>query len=291
VDGDIPIALAAFPRVIWAFSDILSKSLYKTSGFVKQFDLTKLFVLAILDRMTYAVPIRGICKVGSKSTSAVKEQPRWADAIRLRRNQLRRSQEEIAARSGDAIHQVKVSRVERGLIHPVKGLSFEELLGLIKALDWTVQEFSQATGLDVTKLSNLDILQRETIPVRRYRIPIVEAGAGLPAWDESGEFVVLDLPELRGKKESELFAVRVVGDSMSPTFLNGDVVVCWKEGQPEAGRVVAVHQHGDGIILKRLQYAGSQPMLYSDNPAYAPVMMGEYDRIYGVVLGMWRPAR
>lgn len=110
-------------------------------------------------------------------------------------------------------------------------------------------------------------------------------------WNEGGEFVTLDLPELRGKPESELFAVRVRGDSMSPTYLNGDVVVCWTEGQPEAGRVVAVHQHGDGIILKRLQYAGNQPMLYSDNPAYAPVMMGEYDRIYGVVLGMWRPAR
>ena len=167
----------------------------------------------------------------------------------------------------------------------------DNLSRLAKALDWTVDELIEHSGAR-TILGKLNFSHPpDVLPVRRYRIPIVEAGAGLPAWDESGEFVVLDLPELRGKKESELFAVRVVGDSMSPTFLNGDVVVIWTQGQPEAGRVVAVHQHGDGIILKRLQYAGSQPMLYSDNPAYPPVPLGEYDRIFGVVLGSWRPAR
>ncbi|MCS7069332.1 MAG: S24 family peptidase [Meiothermus sp.] len=119
----------------------------------------------------------------------------------------------------------------------------------------------------------------------------MDAGAGLPVWNEGGEFVILDLPELRGKPESELFAVRIQGDSMSPTYLNGDVVVCWTQGQPESGRVVAVHQHGDGLIIKRLQMVGSQVMLYSDNPAYPPMLLGEYDRVYGVALGMWRPVR
>lgn len=157
---------------------------------------------------------------------------------------------------------------------------------LLRALQWTPEQFTRATGLELPPLSHTDAL-----PVRRYRIPIVDAGAGLPAWNDSDEFVVLDLPELRGKPERELFAVRVVGDSMSPTYLSGDVVVCWTEGQPEAGRVVAVHQHGDGIILKRLRYVGGQAMLYSDNPAHPPVPLGEYDRIYGVALGMWRPAR
>lgn len=36
---------------------------------------------------------------------------------------------------------------------------------------------------------------------------------------------------------------------------------------------------------------GDQAMLYSDNPAYPPMLLGEYDRIYGVALGMWRPAK
>lgn len=167
----------------------------------------------------------------------------------------------------------------------------DNLSRLAKALDWTVDELIEHSGAR-TILEKLGFSRPpDALPVRRYRIPIVDAGAGLPVWNDSGEFVILDLPELRGKPEPELFAVRVRGDSMSPTYLNGDVVVCWTEGQPEAGRVVAVHQHGDGIILKRLQYTGDQAMLYSDNPAYPPMLLGEYDRIYGVALGMWRPAK
>jgi len=212
-----------------------------------------------------------------------------ADAIRRRIRDLGLSQPKVSRMAGKSASWLAT----QVLPNPESSLRYLwakepiTLERLLRALQWTPEQFTRETGLELPGFSS----RPDVLPVRRYRIPIVEAGAGLPAWDESGEFVVLDLPELRGKKESELFAVRVVGDSMSPTFLNGDVVVCWKEGQPEAGRVVAVHQHGDGIILKRLQYAGSQPMLYSDNPAYAPVMMGEYDRIYGVVLGMWRPAR
>ncbi|WP_295398484.1 S24 family peptidase [Meiothermus sp.] len=158
---------------------------------------------------------------------------------------------------------------------------------LLRALQWTPEQFAKETGLEIPSLSR----PVDALPVRRYRIPIVDAGAGLPVWNEGGEFVILDLPELRGKPESELFAVRIQGDSMSPTYLNGDVVVCWTQGQPESGRVVAVHQHGDGLIIKRLQMVGSQVMLYSDNPAYPPMLLGEYDRVYGVALGMWRPVR
>lgn len=151
-------------------------------------------------------------------------------------------------------------------------------------MQWTPEQFTQATGLQLPAFMTIP----DALPVRRYRIPIVDAGAGLPVWNEGGEFIVLDLPELRGKSESELFAVRVVGDSMSPTYLNGDVVVIWTQGQPETGKVVAVHQHGDGIVLKRLQHAGGHAVLYSDNPAYPPIPMGEHDRIAGVALGMWR---
>ena len=212
-----------------------------------------------------------------------------AEAIKARLKQLDISQAEFSKRVGKSTGWAG-ARFLSSVDTMVRYLAYKEpttLERILDVLEWTPEQFTRETGLELPGFSR----PPETIPVRRYRIPIVEAGAGLPAWDESGEFVVLDLPELRGKKESELFAVRVVGDSMSPTFLNGDVVVCWKEGRPEAGRVVAVHQHGDGIILKRLQYAGSQPMLYSDNPAYPPVPLGEYDRIFGVVLGSWRPAR
>jgi repressor LexA len=212
-----------------------------------------------------------------------KVKPKWATAIKERREELGKSQEDVAFET--EISQSLISQIERGVQNPMF-ISTTRFYQLLNTLQWTPEQFTRATGLELPSFPP----SAETLPVRRYRIPIVEAGAGLPAWNESGEFVILDLPELRGKPESELFAVRVRGDSMSPTYLNGDVVVCWTEGLPEAGRVVAVHQHGDGIILKRLRYIGEEAMLYSDNPAHPPVPLGEYDRIYGVALGMWRPA-
>lgn len=221
--------------------------------------------------------------------------------LRRRLNEVGKSQNALArhiGRSQGWVSQYLFGESEQTL-RRLAGEAPARLVGLLNFLEWTPEQFMrEATkiGVDIVDIKGIvenlaPLRPSDALPVRRYRIPIVDAGAGLPAWNEGGEFIVLDLPELRGKPESELFAVRVIGDSMSPTYLNGDVVVCWTEGQPEPGRVVAVHQHGDGLILKRLQYSGNQAMLYSDNPAYPPMPIGEHDRIYGVVLGMWRPAK
>lgn len=212
-----------------------------------------------------------------------------ADAIRARLKELDLSQAEFSKKVGKSPGW-SGARFLPSVDSMVRYLAYKEpttLERLLRALQWTPEQFAKETGLEIPSLSR----RTDALPVRRYRIPIVGAGAGLPVWNDGGEFVILDLPELRGKPERELFAVRIQGDSMSPTYLNGDVVVCWTQGQPEAGRVVAVHQHGDGLIIKRLQKVGSQVMLYSDNPTYPPMLLGEYDRIYGVVLGMWRPVR
>lgn len=214
---------------------------------------------------------------------------RAAAAIRKRIKELGLSQPKISRMAGKSASWLAT----QVLTNPESSIRYiwakepTTLERLLRALQWTPEQFAKETGLEIPSLSR----PTNTLPVRRYRIPIVNAGAGLPVWNDGGEFVILDLPELRGKPESELFAVRIQGDSMSPTYLNGDVVVCWIQGQPESGRVVAVHQHGDGLIIKRLQMVGSQVMLYSDNPAYPPMLMGEYDRVYGVALGMWRPVR
>lgn len=214
---------------------------------------------------------------------------RAAAAIRKRIKELGLSQPKLSRMAGKSASWLAT----QVLTNPESSIRYiwakepTTLERLLRALQWTPEQFAKETGLEIPSLSR----PVDALPVRRYRIPIVDAGAGLPVWNEGGEFVILDLPELRGKPESELFAVRIQGDSMSPTYLNGDVVVCWTQGQPESGRVVAVHQHGDGLIIKRLQMVGSQVMLYSDNPAYPPMLLGEYDRVYGVALGMWRPVR
>lgn len=154
---------------------------------------------------------------------------------------------------------------------------------LLRVLQWTPEEFSRETGI---QLPGAEI--PGSIPVVRYRIPVIDAGAGPPMWNEGAEYITLHIPELRGKREEELFAVRVKGDSMEPTLRDGDIVVFWTGGAPEPGRIVAVHVHWDGVVVKRLQRYNGSWYLYSDNPDHPPVPLTEHDRILGVAATLVR---
>lgn len=85
---------------------------------------------------------------------AVSNPPLWAQAIKARREALGRSkgdkvtQEEISARTGDAVSQRTVSHLEKGTID-IKTLAYGRVVALAKALDWTLPELQQATGLDM----------------------------------------------------------------------------------------------------------------------------------------------
>jgi repressor LexA len=155
---------------------------------------------------------------------------------------------------------------------------------MLSVLRWTPEEFARETGIHIP----LEAPHPDLSPVARYRIPVVDAGAGPPMWSEEAEYIVLHIPELRGKSERELFAVRVHGDSMEPTLREGDVVVFWTQGAVEPGRIVAVHVHWDGVVIKRLQRHGGTWYLYSDNPEHPPVPLLEADKVLGVAVNLVR---
>ena len=160
----------------------------------------------------------------------------------------------------------------------------ETLDRMLSVLRWTPEEFARETGIHIP----LEAPHPDLSPVARYRIPVVDAGAGPPMWSEEAEYIVLHIPELRGKSERELFAVRVHGNSMEPTLREGDVVVFWTQGAVEPGRIVAVHVHWDGVVIKRLQRHGDTWYLYSDNPEHPPVPLLEADKVLGVAVNLVR---
>ena len=160
----------------------------------------------------------------------------------------------------------------------------ETLDRMLSVLRWTPEEFARETGIHIP----LEAPHPDLSPVARYRIPVVDAGAGPPMWSEEAEYIVLHIPELRGKSERELFAVRVHGDSMEPTLREGDVVVFWTQGAVEPGRIVAVHVHWNGVVIKRLQRHGDTWYLYSDNPEHPPVPLHEADKVLGVAVNLVR---
>ena len=209
-----------------------------------------------------------------------------AIAIRRRMHELGLSQKDLGVKVGRS--QAWISQeLLKDPDQTVKYLwakSPEALDRLLRALQWTPEEFARETGIHIP----LEAPHPDLSPVARYRIPVVDAGAGPPMWSEEAEYIVLHIPELRGKSERELFAVRVHGDSMEPTLKEEDVVVFWTQGAVEPGRIVAVHVHWDGVVIKRLQRHGDTWYLYSDNPEHPPVPLHEADKVLGVAVNLVR---
>jgi len=162
----------------------------------------------------------------------------------------------------------------------------QTLKRILRALQWSPNEFVEATGIDI---SGPDFLPGDlTIPVTSVIIPIVEAGAGLPSWTDAAEWIALDLPGLKRFSRQDLFAIRVRGDSMEPTLREGDIVVFARDEEPRHGVVVAVQVPDDGLLVKRLARSNNTYLLVSDNHKYAPRPLQNGERIYGVFKALVR---
>lgn len=225
--------------------------------------------------------------------------PHWAEAIRLRRNQLRYSQEEIAARSGDAIHQVKISRVERGMTHPINNLSLAELWGLVKALDWNMQEFSKATGLSTpvpTMPGLVPYGEEDTEEVDFWGT--VSAGNGMSHAKPLGK-MRWERDIVKHYRKYGLYTLEVDGTSMYSEDMPYSIPPCAKvlvarELEPKPGDVVVVWlpergRTGMGVLKAwKPVYEGGYVLLNSWNKEVPPIVLtGEEPNFcQGVVVGV-----
>jgi DNA polymerase V len=95
----------------------------------------------------------------------------------------------------------------------------------------------------------------------------------------------LDLNRYLVKHPSSTFFVRVRGDSMLPAgIFPGDIVVVDRSLPLETGKIVLVSLYND-FTLKRFDIADGQMWLFSENPAYPPLLVpGTPDfRYFGTV--------
>ncbi|HEX9377131.1 MAG TPA: transcriptional repressor LexA [Actinomycetota bacterium] len=88
----------------------------------------------------------------------------------------------------------------------------------------------------------------------------------------------------------ELFALRVVGDSMIDAGIaDGDVVVISRQDDCDDGDIVAVIQPGpaeDEATVKRLRREGGRVVLVPENPSMEPFEMAEGGRVLGRVVAV-----
>lgn len=111
-----------------------------------------------------------------------------------------------------------------------------------------------------------------------------ETGAQNP---ENVMGMILNRKEVR---EGRVRSIKVKGDSMSPTFNNGELLaVDVTKRQPRNDDPVVIYRHEtDGMILGRWEKRGDRVRLLKDNDAFGPVEMIDGDILLGTVIDIIR---
>lgn len=179
------------------------------------------------------------------------------------------SQEQLAEMA--MLNRVTLARYETGVIEP----GALALSRIADALGTTTDEL----------LCRVDKLP-PFIGIVQNAVPIVgEIACGQPITAEQNVEGYAALPD----GVAADFALRCKGDSMMPTFSEGDLVLIRQQAEVQPGQIAAVGVGGEAT-LKRVYQNGEQVVLVADNPAHPPQVYqaGTDMRIYGLAVGFVR---
>ncbi|MGB4464771.1 MAG: transcriptional repressor LexA [Eubacteriales bacterium] len=113
---------------------------------------------------------------------------------------------------------------------------------------------------------------------RIVRLPIIgKVTAGMPiyATEIYDEDDVIDVSVRGSYSESELFALRISGDSMiNVGIFDGDIIIARRESMADNGEIV-VAMVGDGATVKRFYREGERFRLQPENDAMDPIYADE----------------
>jgi repressor LexA len=217
------------------------------------------------------------------------ETPSWAAALRERRKHLKLTQEDLAARTGDLFAQRSISNLETGRNEGLENLSLQRLNALSRALDWTLEELQEATGvtLDLAQPPPL-LFEPNATELTDYVIRPIEAlaaAAGSPEVIETQHSDVYIMPRVNFRPSYRFFTAD--GDSMvmgdGDGIHHGDtLIVDTALLEPREGEVFVVQDETGAVVVKRARVWNGEWWLTSDNPRYPPFQL-ESARILGIV--------
>lgn len=115
-------------------------------------------------------------------------------------------------------------------------------------------------------------------------VPIVgEIACGTPITANENIEGYADLPD--GVRAD--FALKCKGDSMAPTFEDGDLVLIRQQPDVEDGQIAAVNVACEAT-LKRVYHRPDGLLLVADNPRFPPMSVSEDITIHGMAIGYVR---
>lgn len=156
--------------------------------------------------------------------------------------------------------------------------------GQVSPKEVTLSAIANALNCSVSEL--MGEIAPGIIPLVRKSVPIIGSIAcGERVSPDTEKDGYADLPD--GVNAD--FALRCKGDSMSPTFLNGDLVLIRQQPDVNNGQIAAVNIDGE-TTLKHLYHQETGILLVADNPAFAPVFVPAEKEIivHGLAVGYVR---
>jgi len=211
------------------------------------------------------------------------------ERIKQLRQILGLTQTEFASKIG--ITYKMLGLYERGAYDPP-----EKVLKLISSVFGVSYKWlKEGKGEMFEKPSIEEIILAEQLRIKENSIlvPLIgKAGAGFPQMKGDIEIIgYIETKKIPRVNPSDLIAVEVHGDSMSPTLQEGDKVIAKiyiGDGLDIPNRKIVIVANQDGeLLVKRLMKKDGLILLTSDNPNYPPIIPQEA-RIIAVALKLIR---
>ena len=118
------------------------------------------------------------------------------------------------------------------------------------------------------------------VPVSHWRKSLLKLSEAV----QSNDFAV---PECGG---GESFALMVMGHSMEPEFLEGEIIIIEPEGLAKDGAYVLAW-HNDEWTFRQLLRADVGWLLHPLSPAFADVPLADLSAVRGVIIQKALPGR
>lgn len=194
------------------------------------------------------------------------------DRIRLRREELRMSQEELATRLGYKSRST-IAKIESG----ENDLTQSKIVAFAKALSTTARWLLDYDDSDTTLPPGAHRPQFKKVPMLGY------AAAGQPLEDLNQDTPYYDVDD----KYDVDFCITVRGDSMINAGINdGDIVFIRSMPEVPNGKVACVEIDNEKVCLKRFYKSADGIMLVSENPKYPPIQLNRFNCQSVKILGL-----
>lgn len=210
------------------------------------------------------------------------------DMIKQYREEHSLSQREFAMQCG--LSNVTIAAYEKSPINPKTKkpykIAYETYYKLATVFGISIDDMFEKLGDDaVVSLlpSNIKLIKDMTAK----KVPLIgKVAAGEPILASECYEMIVDAP---GKAD---YALEVAGESMSPTYLPGDILYIREQQTIDYPGQIAVVLLDDEATVKHVYIKPDSLLLISDNPAYEPMLkkFSDYNtvRILGTVCGYTR---